>query len=387
MLWINFLHFYQPSNSDACKIEEAADLSYRKLLKIFEKHPGFKCTLNISGCLLLRWEHLQYFDLIEGYKKFINSGQIEITGSAAYHPILPLMPEKEIITQIKENEEILYRLFGRKIKLSGFFMPEMAYGQKAAKIIKKMGYKWIILDEIAMNGKLGEIDFQKIYSDEQSGLNIIFRSRKISSSYVPETLNKMSEKKIKEPIITATDGELYGLRHHDSSGHLEKMLEKKIIETKTISEFMMDREIVKINPIACNWESNLKELKADLPYFSWYNKKNKIQTNLWTLANLAQSILVYSKKDKNYYWARWHLVRGLASCSFWWAGAKDFSHIYGPLAWNPDEIERGLDELVRSVRALDNVKTRDAKIKAERLYIKIKKLIWEKHWNYYWKKN
>jgi hypothetical protein len=32
MIWINILHCYQPANSDAYKIKEAADLSYKKIV-------------------------------------------------------------------------------------------------------------------------------------------------------------------------------------------------------------------------------------------------------------------------------------------------------------------------------------------------------------------
>ena len=71
-------------------------------------------------------------------------------------------------------------------------MPEMAYSIEAAKIIKSLGYEWIILDEIAMNGKLGEVDFAKIYFDENSGLKIIFRNRQLSKSYVPDDLMKIT---------------------------------------------------------------------------------------------------------------------------------------------------------------------------------------------------
>ena len=38
----------------------------------------------------------------------------------------------------------------------------MAYGDEMAKIVKKMGYEWIILDEISRNGKLEEVIMWKI---------------------------------------------------------------------------------------------------------------------------------------------------------------------------------------------------------------------------------
>jgi hypothetical protein len=103
------------------------------------------------------------------------------------------------------------------------------------------------------------------------------------------------------------------------------------------------------------------------------------------LANLAyQSTEKYSK-DEKYYWAHWHLVRGFASCTFWWASGKDFSHIFGPHAWNPDEIERGINEFVRSIRAIEDVTSRKTKMEAESLFIELKQMIWEKHWTSHWK--
>lgn len=121
------------------------------------------------------------------------------------------------------------------------------------------------------------------------------------------------------------------------------------------------------------------------PYALWHDKKNKIQQDIWQLARLAYNIVEGNKKDKNYHFSRWHLVRGLASCTFWWASAKDF-RLFSPISWSPDEIERGVNELVRAVRTLDSEKTRAIKIKAEKIHIRIKHDIWTKHWAEYWKK-
>ncbi|MFA4834207.1 MAG: polysaccharide deacetylase family protein [Patescibacteria group bacterium] len=387
MLWINFLHLYQPVNTDARFIKEATELSYSRIIRALEEHPNLKFTLNITGALILRWEELGYGDLLKRLNNLREKGQIELTGTAAYHPLLPLIPKEEVIRQIKENEEILQKHFGKNFRPRGFFIPEMAYGAKVAKIIKKLGYEWIILDEIANGGKLGETDFNKIYEDRNSGLKIIFRSRRFSESFVPQTLNKISIEKSDNLIITATDAELYGLRHNDQTGEFENILKNPDLETKTISEFIDEREKAeKIKPLSGSWVSTEEELKNGQPYILWSDKKNKIQKNIWKLANLAYKTAEKYKKDDNAYWARWHLVRGLASCSFWWASGKDFSHIFGPLSWNPDEIERGVNELIRAVRALDDANTRKTKIKAEKLYLKIKKLVWKKHWTYYWKK-
>jgi len=385
MRWINFLHLYQPANADAYHIKEATEKSYLRLVRALEEHPEIKFTLNISGCLFLRWEELEYDDLIARLKKLFEKGQIEITGTAAYHVFLPLVSDEEILAQIKENEQILQKFFGADFKPRGFFLPEMAYGANAAKIIKKCGYEWIILDEIAYNGKLNQVDFSKVYSDVNSGLKIIFRSRAFSSSYVPDNLLKFFDGE--RLIITATDAELYGLRHEDPSAELEKVLKIKTFKTQLVSEFIaLADAVIEIKPIACSWESKEEELKNNEPYILWQNKKNKIQTELWSFAEFTQKIIANNKNDDNYVWARWHLVRGLASCTFWWASGRDFSHNFGPNAWSPDDIERGLSEFVRAIRSLHDVTTRDTKIKAEKIYIKIKAMIWQHHWKNHWKK-
>lgn len=187
-------------------------------------------------------------------------------------------------------------------------------------------------------------------------------------------------------LITATDGELYGHHHIDNEGYLERILNDKDLEMLTVSTFLKKiKTWEEIEPINASWETTEKELKIKEPYILWNNSHNKIQQKLWELAKLALKTADNHKDDVNHGWTRDHLNKGLASCTFWWASAKDFSDTFGPISWSPDEIEKGSNELIRSIRALDKV-SRSAKIKAEKLYIQIKKMIWEKHWKYYWKK-
>ncbi len=384
MLWINFLHFYQPVNTDAHIIKEASDMSYARIIRALDENSNIKFTININGSLFLRWKELGYTDLISNIARLIKSGQIDLTGTACYHPLLPLVPEKEIARQIDENEIILKKHFGNNFSPRGFFLPEMAYSKNVAKIIKSFGYKWIILDEIAHSGKLGQTDTAQVYYDKSTKLKMIYRSRKDSSSFVPS----MIKERIKEntTIVSATDGELYGLRHIDHTAEFEKLLKNKLLKTTTVSEYISQAKSVKdTSPVNCSWDSSEKELQDGSPYILWYNENNEIQTKLWDLANLAYKTTEKYSQDENCTWSRWHLVRGLASCTFWWASDRDFSHIFGPQAWNPDEIERGMNEFIRSIRAIEDVASRNTKLKAEKLFINLKQMIWEKHWNSRWK--
>ncbi|MEK7097807.1 MAG: hypothetical protein AAB906_03090, partial [Patescibacteria group bacterium] len=163
-----------------------------------------------SGCLLLRMDNLGYGNLMGRIRALVEKGKIELTGSASYHPLLPLIPKNEAIDQIKENERILLEYFNYKPR--GFFSPEMAYSPKLSKLIKTLGYKWLILDEISASEPLRGVS---ACEDRASGLKIIFRSRAISQTFVPDTLLGSADKNSNKAIITATDGELYGLRHID----------------------------------------------------------------------------------------------------------------------------------------------------------------------------
>ncbi|MCX6795999.1 MAG: polysaccharide deacetylase family protein [Candidatus Falkowbacteria bacterium] len=344
MEWINFLHLYQPMNADAVTIKEATEKSYYRIVRALEENPKIKFTLNINGCLLVRWDELGFHDIIKKINILIKQGKIELTSTAAYHPLLPLISSAEVKRQIADNEKIIKKYFGN-YKPRGFFLPELAYSEEVAKIIKSFKYKWIILDEIALNGKLNQVDFKQVYLDKNSGLKIIFRSR-----------------------------------HIDHTAEFEKLLKAEKLKTLTVSEFIdATKETTKISPVACSWESTAEELKHNQPYILWYDKSNKIQLQLWRLARLAYDIVEKHKSDKNYLRGRWHLVRGLASCTFWWASGRNLGP-FSPIAWSPDEIERGINELVHAVRCLNNKKLSSVKIRTEKLVAQIRRDIWIKHW-------
>ena len=347
-------------------------------------------TWNITGCLLERLVDEGEQDFLLRLKKIIESGRLEIVSSAAFHGLLPLLPEKEVIRQIKENEKILHKFLGLKSRPKGFFFPEMAYSPAVAKIVKSLGYRWIILDEFSFNGGESRPDFRRAYLDDNSGLLVIFRNRAYSNSYPPDKLIfSLSKEKTghSRPVITATDAELYGLRHEDPSAELEKVVKYKNLSTQTITQFLTTTTklgLISVKPETSSWESSRQELLRGQSFRLWRDKKNKIHSQLWKLTNLAIAVGEKFSHDKNYRWYRWHLVRGIASCTFWWASARDFSKSFGPYAWSPDGIERGLEDMIRAVRSLDDPKSRKYKLQAENYYLKIKKLVWEEHWRKHW---
>ncbi len=384
--WINFLHLYQPPYQTADIINQVVKESYWVLIDLLKKNPQAKMTMNISGSLI---EHLlatKNEKLILEFKKLVEKKQIELTASACYHPILPLLPETEIIRQIRLNDALLKKVFGRVFRPTGFYLPEMAYSFKVAKILKKLGFSWIILDEICYNGKMGQVNWRKKYRIKGLNIEVVFRNRKISKSFVPQTvLQEASRTKPPLFIVTATDGEMYG-HHHKDKGGIElfrNALKDPLIKTKTVGQYlkMLPKKSQGIEPVAASWESSEGDILDHNPYSLWKDPKNKIHQMLWELRKLAIRIINQNVGKPNYDWARHHLDRGLASCAWWWASEKR-PDAFAPITWNPDTIEKGIKELITSIRSLPNVNPK-IKLQAEKIYRQLLKRVWSHHWKKY----
>jgi predicted glycosyl hydrolase (DUF1957 family) len=376
--WVNFLHIYQPPWQEEGIIHQTAHESYDYLFTLLNKYPKFTFTLNISGALL---EQLNILEpaILEKLQKAVKNQRLELTASAFYHPILPLLPEQEVVRQIILNQEILFKYF--KVKPIGFYLPEMAYSLQVAKIIKKLGYTWIILDPISTPQKIKN---NILYQIKNLDLKVIFRDRVYSQNYPAEVIYQKFQHKqdFAEIIITATDGEMYGHKHEDWQGHLENILVNKNLDILTVSQYLKTlKQSESISLRDSSWETSLADLKHHTPFALWQNPKNVIHQALWQLTNFSISLIKKYPKDQNHFWARYHLDRGLSSCTFWWASAKKVG-VFSGLAWHPDMVDNGTEELVRSVRSLKKASTAE-KIQAERYYAKAKRLIWETHWRKY----
>ncbi len=385
MLWINFLHIYQPPTLDKELLVKITKGSYSNIVRVLKQNKKHKITLNITGCLTEYLNQVGFTKLIKDISSLVKAGQVELVGTAAFHPLLPLLPTKEVERQIAVNNDINRHYFGSAYKPKGFYLPEMAYSQDVARAIKRAGFEWIILDEIALGGKINNhhLNYTKKYSIKNIGLNVIFRNRKISKTFVPKEIRRiLKQGKRPEVVVTATDGELYGHKYLDREEIFNQVLKNKELKTATISEFFKEkRKEEKVDLVDCSWESTPGELQNKIAYSLWKHPKNKMHEKLWQLANLAIKLNYDNLKDPNHFASRLHMEKGLASCTFWWASGKDFKMFDDP-AWSPEEVEKGALELLRSVRALMGVDYK-MKIKAEKSFLEIHGLIWTRHWTKY----
>lgn len=372
MKWANFLHFYQPAEQQPDILEAIVVSSYRPILEGIKKHKRVKLTLNVNGALLELFDKYKYSDLIDSLRKLGQGGRIEFTSSAKYHAFLPFLEEKEIVRQIKINDETNKFFLGKAYDPQGFFPPEMAYKEELANIISDLGFKWLILDEIARGKGVGNVDYNKIYQIEDTNLKVFFRERRLSNLIMSavvrsrETLLEAMKKDLKTNryIITAMDGETFG--HHRPG--LEKLLfeifetpEFDLVKISEIPNYYQKIEMVK--PIKSTWASSEEDIKKNIQFLSWSDPENIIHKWQWEFLNMV--LEQFYRMDKNhpeYQEIRKKIDICLSSDQFWWASAKPW--------WSLEMIEDGAYRLLKAIRDIPDV-SKEKLEKALRLYEKI----------------
>jgi len=381
MFWLNLLHIYQPPEQKKEIIEKIAIESYSKILNILKAHPEEKITLNINGSLTEQFDKYGFKNLIKDIKTLAENGQIELVGSAKYHFILPLVPESEIIRQIELNSKTNKKYFGKIYQPKGFFIPELAYSKKVAKILKKMGYQWIVLDEIALKEKNILDGFCQ--TKDLDDFYVFFRNRKISDLFFTGEIKNSNDffRILKENnlpndvLITALDGENLGHHQLKMAEIWQEILDSKKIKTITYSEYIKYKlnaklENIKIiEPQECSWSSKKSELEKGIPFALWNNPNNKIHQLQWKLSKLAIKIISrieqkhpLTLKYKN---IRKELDQALFSCQYWWANYD--------VHWSPGMIKKGAEKLLKVIQLAYEAKLTnlDSFQKAKNLYNKI----------------
>lgn len=378
ILWANFFHIYEPPRWPKSIILKVAKESYRPILKIVKAQPSLKITLNVAGALTEQLARYKILDIINDIKTLAKAGKIELTGSAKYHTILPLIPEKEAIRQIKHNEKVNRKYFGNVYQPRGFFSPEMCYSEKLGKIVKQLGYQWIILDEIGYKGKLGKVKFDKKYF-LKNNLAVIFRNRFISDfisfeapTNNPDKLfNKISEEGRSRPyLVTAMDGENLGHHRHDVDKLWQKMVAHDGVKTLTLSEYLQELKKKKtVRPKESSWSTMENEIAKKNAFNLWQNPKNPIHQLQWQLLNLAIKVVEENNKNKHYQIARAYLDENLYSDPFWWASAHPW--------WDSQVIKKAALDLEKTISLVGSV---IAIKKAEKLKNQIVKIVadWDK---------
>jgi len=332
--------------------------------------------------------------ILDTYKRFLESGQIEITTSPFYHPILPLIfsskialctfPEcilpseifsypEDVKAQISSAVEFFKNIFGKRPE--GVWPSEQAVSHQILDFFIEEKIKWIVTDEAILFKSIKEDkDRRKLYSyyfleTKKGKLNVFFRDKNLSDliSFVYYKLPPQEAVKnfreylcrlkdsIKEEciVVIALDGENAWEYYKWDGYDFLRELYKTIQETDWIRTLTPSDCIKKIQPL-----DKIEELSAGSWIFGNFSKWIGTPTKnyAWELLGKARKILktesfppqILEKALKQIY-----ILEG--SDWFWWFDDTDgefdelfrlhlrnFYHIIGKKV--PEELKHPLKE-------------------------------------------
>lgn len=380
---------YQPPTQTEAMLEEVVNESYRKILYGLKKYPQGKITLNINASLSELLVKHGYTDIIDDIKLLLKRGQIEITDSSAYHAFLPLLPETEIIRQIKLNHIINKKIFGNIYNPKGFFSPEMGISHTLLKIISDMGYEWTIVDELSFSPEKGNVLYDRLYKFDNTNLLVFFRNRDISfktlsaqledgNIFIAEIKDKLDKK---EYLPLAMDAETFGHHRVGLELLLYDILKSSKFKNETYGNLKKYFKLTdKSNCLPSTWALLPIEAMRNEPYERWYDRDNEVNKKQWELTYFAIEMVNNSKykildpsidgkakkitnnKEKQWLKSRYILDRALHSDQYWWASARPW--------WNINMIQKGANELKDSILNMPSIDLK-TKNKAENLYTDI----------------
>ncbi|HAW50043.1 TPA: glycoside hydrolase [bacterium] len=311
--------------------------------KLFEKGEGF--TENERDKLLKKQKEIISL-IIPKYKELQDKGQIEVSTSPFYHPILPILLDgkqsgfdflSDAKEQIRNGISFYEENFGKKPK--GMWPAEGGVSKEIFPLLKNEGIEWSATDEeILLNSidSFSRSDIYKMY--EINGIKLFFRDKNLSNliSFIysknkPEDavsdlvarIEKIRDCTIGLPgehiVSIILDGENPWEYYRDNghgflSGIYERIPKIPNVKMVTFSEFIkITKEGNKLSHIIPgSW--------IDHSFKIWIGKEEKDKA--WNYLKRARDTLIKTAPDNTSAWEEIYIAEG--SDWFWWYG-DDFS--------------------------------------------------------------
>ncbi len=360
--WALLLHFYQPPTQSLDVLHRVVEESYRPLLKVLGQHPHAMVTANFAGVLTEMLSQGGFADVVTGFRRLAQRGQVEFTGSAKYHAILPLVPRQEVLRQTRLNAATNRRYFGRAYHPRGFFPPELALSPDVLEPILQAGHQWALASGIACPPEAPWPD-RTVYKATASlkkgpgqQLAVLFRDGILS--------NRISFKDVDAAgfldhlrsldgdgdryVITALDAETFGHHHRqweeDFLGRVIQALGslQERVRMATVSELVdLFPPGPEVTLRASSWSTTPQDLAQNNPYPLWKGQGNRVHLLQWAHTEAALRLVSQAQR-----WAQGPAGRlfaqrsralmdaGLHSCQYWWASRRPM--------WDVDMVHRGL---------------------------------------------
>jgi hypothetical protein len=322
---------------------------YLPLLSML-RETGAPVTLNVCFSLTEQLDSLgsESLEILRGLHG------VEFTATAAWHPLLPLIPRNETARQTAVNCLGNRRMIGPLFSPSGYFPPEMAFDGILGGILSSMGYLWTITDDLPWNWSGRDVPHDWIPGCR--GMRVFLRSNFWSNRIsfhggpgreVADSLLAGMDEWCGEGdsyTVIAMDGETFG--HHRKGGiesflepFLQELMESRSVELSTLGEISGIFPVREAEVPSGSWSTTVPDLEAGIPWPLWDHPENPDHEAMWELlrvvldaARRCDSPRVADLADRMLY-----------SCPFWWAsnGRK-----------NAEQVHRGVQAVMLTAQAV-----------------------------------
>lgn len=317
-------------------------------------------------------------EIIPTYRKYIQTGRMELTTSPYYHAILPILIDlktsvKSTMTakglpqslgmledakyQVRSALNRIEEVFG--IRPKGMWPPELCLGPKTLNLLAKEGIEWTISDEGILassinfdfvrdfKGNLNEpYHLLKVYNHETSGIDVIFRDRsipnlinfeyaginpKMAADDLFDKIKMIQSKLLVSPdethlLTIASDCEnCWENYQNDGQEFLENiysMIENdETLETVLISDYIKeDKHKKALKKIySGSW------IDKTFQYWVGEPEKNKAWAYLKQTKDDLDSFIKENSNNPNIKYAKRELLIAQGSDWFWWYGEPNNS--------------------------------------------------------------
>ncbi|MBL7071477.1 MAG: DUF1926 domain-containing protein [Candidatus Omnitrophica bacterium] len=360
------LHFHQPVGNFDDVIKRVCERCYKPFLDTIVKYPKIKWNLHLSGSLL-EWLASNAPEITNTVKVIVESGQAELLGGAMYEPILPVIPEKDRIGQIKAMQRYLLSTFN--VKPEGAWISERVWEPQLASSLAKSGIKYLILDDthLLYAGLRKDQTYGYFVSEDNGNIVRIFPSDKKLRYTMPfravdeslDYIKNIASKTENAAITYGDDVEKFGEWPHTFDlVYKDKWLERFLsaimknsawLSTQKISDHMKDSEPSGMVYVpAASYEDMLKwalpvdanlslqriedriesEGRKDeyLPFirggffrnfFTKYHEANQMHKRMLYVSNLLAACAESGGHEAALKGAYQELYRGQCNCAYW----------------------------------------------------------------------
>ncbi len=311
--------------------------------------------VSLSGTLLETLSNADFQNRVYGIIKcgdFLwylqNTKVFEILGTGFYHPLLPLTPQTDWEEHLQRWQDLSKHLLCRE-RFQGFWPPEMGFCMEMIPLLKKMGYRYVIVDsehiEPIKPMRWEEIRYRPHiaeYAGEE--IIVIVRDRELSNAQESGMNYGWFEHELHErtkwcdfpPLVTTcTDGDNGGwFRNTTAKGNFWQVFYEDFM-TKIrngwtvgcpifISEYLDQfgaEGYVKVRTGAWNtgWHNGI-----DFTQWTGSQMQKDVLKRVEETSKAFHAIRVDVPNSKHNYHlkeAHWRLLRAETSCNFYWGEA------------------------------------------------------------------